>query len=175
MFPVSIKGVLLTSEHEVLLALNCRDEWELPGGRIEVGEQPHETVEREFLEEANIRVQAQRLIDSYLFEVIPGKHIFIATYGCVSNGPFAPEVSHEHRKLALFAAVTQQHFPDAVCGEVLADRLFLASAEFDSGRIEESEVFHGVFLCLKEVSCSTGCIFRHQSLLSIYKSARFIA
>ena len=102
MFPVSIKGVLLTSEHEVLLALNCRDEWELPGGRIEVGEQPHETVEREFLEEANVRVQAQRLIDSYLFEVIPGKHVFIATYGCVSNGPFAPEVSHEHRKLALF-------------------------------------------------------------------------
>ncbi len=38
MFPVSIKGVLVLPSDEVVLALNDRDEWELPGGRIEIGE-----------------------------------------------------------------------------------------------------------------------------------------
>lgn len=102
MFPVSIKGVLLTPDREVLLAFNSRDEWELPGGRIEVGEQPRQTLAREFLEEVSVRVDVQQLIDTYLFEVTPGKYVFIATYGCLPNGPFDPTVSHEHRKLGLF-------------------------------------------------------------------------
>ena len=38
MFSVSIKGVLLLPSSEVVLALNDRNEWELPGGRIEIGE-----------------------------------------------------------------------------------------------------------------------------------------
>lgn len=37
MFPVSIKGVLQSPEGLVVLMLNERDEWELPGGRIELG------------------------------------------------------------------------------------------------------------------------------------------
>lgn len=36
-FPVSIKGVVV-SDDRVLLLKNDRDEWELPGGRIELGE-----------------------------------------------------------------------------------------------------------------------------------------
>lgn len=42
------------------------------------------------MREANVRVQAQRLIDSYLFEGNPWQARLCATYGCVSNGPFAP-------------------------------------------------------------------------------------
>ena len=38
-FPVSVKGVLLEADRVVLL-LNDRDEWELPGGRLEHGEDP---------------------------------------------------------------------------------------------------------------------------------------
>ena len=82
MFPVSIKGVLFTPEGTVVLALNDRDEWELPGGRIEVGESPDETLVREFQEELSVHVRVGRLLDTYLFEVVPGKHVFIVTYGC---------------------------------------------------------------------------------------------
>ena len=38
MFTVSIKGVFATPSGEVVLLMNERDEWELPGGRIEIGE-----------------------------------------------------------------------------------------------------------------------------------------
>jgi ADP-ribose pyrophosphatase YjhB (NUDIX family) len=37
MFPVSVKGVVVQGG-KVLLLRNERDEWELPGGKLEVGE-----------------------------------------------------------------------------------------------------------------------------------------
>lgn len=103
MFPVSIKGVLLTDTREAVLALNDRGEWELPGGRLEPGEQPEDTVAREFLEELGVAVTAGALLDSYLFEVIPGKQVFIVTYGCSLSGVFAPTLSHEHTDIRTFA------------------------------------------------------------------------
>jgi hypothetical protein len=40
------------------------------------------------------------------------------------------------------AAIAEQHFTDAMLGQMLADQLFLASAEFDFRRIEKREVVH---------------------------------
>ena len=51
----------------------------------------------------NLRVEVGAPIDTYLFEVVPGKHVFIATYNCTLVGAFAPVVSHEHKRLGLFA------------------------------------------------------------------------
>jgi len=106
MYPVSIKGVLFTGHGEVVLALNERDEWELPGGRIEKGESPETYVVREFHEELGVVVAARRLLDSYLFEVIPGKHVFIVTYGCALVGAYAPTISDEHKAIATFPVVS---------------------------------------------------------------------
>ena len=50
-YPVSVKGVLLTPDGDVVLLLNERDEWELPGGRIELGESSTECLAREIREE----------------------------------------------------------------------------------------------------------------------------
>src|ERR1022692_1378934 len=47
--PVSIKGVIVR-DGRVLLLKNERDEWELPGGRIEPGETPEECLAREIAE-----------------------------------------------------------------------------------------------------------------------------
>ncbi|MGH7023898.1 MAG: NUDIX domain-containing protein [Caulobacteraceae bacterium] len=41
--PVSIKGVLLV-EGKVVLLKNSRDEWELPGGRVDPGESHEQTL-----------------------------------------------------------------------------------------------------------------------------------
>jgi 8-oxo-dGTP pyrophosphatase MutT (NUDIX family) len=99
--PTSIKGVLLV-DARVVLVHNARDEWELPGGRAEPGEDPERTLAREFTEELAISVRPGEQIDSYLFEVIPGRHVFIITYGCTLIGEFRPAISEEHTDYCLW-------------------------------------------------------------------------
>jgi len=103
MFPVSIKGVLQSPEGLVVLMLNERDEWELPGGRIELGETAPQCLAREIAEELAVEVRVGEPLDSYLFEVIPGKHVFISTYRCQLLGGFVPTISHEHKEIGLFS------------------------------------------------------------------------
>lgn len=102
-YPVSVKGVLRAPAGEVVLLLNEREEWELPGGRIELGESSTECLAREIAEELNVEVKVGAPLDTYLFEVVPGKHVFIATYDCTLVGAFEPALSHEHKRLGLFA------------------------------------------------------------------------
>jgi 8-oxo-dGTP pyrophosphatase MutT (NUDIX family) len=100
-YPTSVKGVLLV-DRQVLLVRNSRDEWELPGGRIDEGEEHSQTLSREFAEELSLDVAISAPIDSYVFEVIPGRHVFIVTYGCRLVGEFRPAVSHEHTEQCLW-------------------------------------------------------------------------
>lgn len=79
--PVSIKGVLIIDSKAILLK-NERNEWDLPGWRIELGETPENFLIREFQEETSVNVKIEWILDSYLFEIIPEKHVFIVTYGC---------------------------------------------------------------------------------------------
>ena len=99
--PVSVKGVLLL-EGRVVLLKNSRNEWELPGGRIDPGESHAQTLSREFAEELAVDVDVSELIDSYVFEVIPGRHVQVITYGCSLTGAFAPKVSDEHTEHCLW-------------------------------------------------------------------------
>ena len=99
--PTSIKGVLLVGGR-VLLVQNSRKEWELPGGRAENGEDHAQTLAREFAEELAITVLPGEKIDSYLFEVIPGRNVLIVTYGCTLVGEFRPHISNEHTEYCLW-------------------------------------------------------------------------
>lgn len=121
MFPVSIKGVLPDPTGAIVLALNDRDEWELPGGRIEPGESPQECLAREFREELSIAVHVGALLDAYLFEVVPGKYVFIVTYGCSLAGPYTPVVSEEHREIGAFPTSSlPANLPDGYKRSILA-------------------------------------------------------
>ncbi|MBV8657734.1 MAG: NUDIX domain-containing protein [Burkholderiales bacterium] len=110
-YPVSIKGVLFTDDHRVVLLMNDRQEWELPGGRIEAGETPEGCLAREIEEELSIAVQVETLLDGYLFEVVPGKQVYINTFGCRLDGTFEPSLSHEHTRFGCFAL---DALPDAL-------------------------------------------------------------
>ena len=109
-FPVSIKGVVFIGDRVVLL-MNERREWELPGGRLEAGESPPHCVVREIREELAIDVAAEDLLDCWLYEVLPGREVVIVTYGCRYDGDGVVRMSHEHSAVGLFDVVEIDGLP----------------------------------------------------------------
>jgi 8-oxo-dGTP pyrophosphatase MutT (NUDIX family) len=95
--PTSIKGVVLKQGH-VLLLLNERDEWDLPGGRPDPGEDPRAALVREVLEETGLAVEVGALVDEHLFEVLPQRFVRIVAYACTLGTEGAVALSHEHRE-----------------------------------------------------------------------------
>jgi 8-oxo-dGTP pyrophosphatase MutT (NUDIX family) len=71
LFPVSVKGVVVR-DGRVLLLRNERDEWELPGGKLDLGEEPPDYVVREITEEVG-------------WEVTPIKKSIAAWYATLST------------------------------------------------------------------------------------------
>jgi len=51
------------------LRKNKRDEWELPGGKMEVGEQSSDTVVREMAEELGMEVRAGQPVGAHVYVV----------------------------------------------------------------------------------------------------------
>ncbi|MEL7976388.1 NUDIX domain-containing protein [Isoptericola sp. F-RaC21] len=95
---VSVKGVLVV-EGSVLLGLNDRGEWELPGGQLEEGEQPRQTVVRELAEETSLVVDAGRILLADTFDVVPGRTVLVVAYECTAVGSLDVRASAEHEAL----------------------------------------------------------------------------
>ena len=71
-FPVSVKGVAVQAGR-VLLLENERSEWELPGGKLELGEDPADCVVREIAEESGWDVTAGPLLDCWQYHISEGR------------------------------------------------------------------------------------------------------
>lgn len=111
LFPVSVKGVLFEQNRAVLLE-NERGEWELPGGRLDPGENPPACLAREVAEELGIEVTIDTILDSWVYEVLPGRDVLIVTYGVRrSRDDDDLRVSNEHRRYKLFALDELNEFP----------------------------------------------------------------
>ena len=102
-FPVSIKGVMAI-DGRIPLLLNERDEWELPGGKLDPGETPAECVVREIEEELGLAVECVAILDSWVYEIRPDVRVLIVTYGCRLPAAADIRISHEHKELGLFGA-----------------------------------------------------------------------
>ena len=91
----SIKGVLI-HDSRVLLLLNERGEWDLPGGRPEPGEEHRAALVREVQEETGLGVEVGSSLGEHLFEVLPGRFVRIVAYGCRLIGGSDVVLSDEH-------------------------------------------------------------------------------
>ena len=66
--PISVKGIVFEND-KVWLRFNERHEWELPGGKMDEGEQPEETLVREMREELGVMVKPIRPVDAHLYTI----------------------------------------------------------------------------------------------------------
>ena len=93
--PISVKGVLL-HDGRVLLLLNERDEWDLPGGRPDPGEDFPTALKREVREETGLSVEVGAALAEHVFEVLPGRFVRIVPFVCRLAGASTVTLSHEH-------------------------------------------------------------------------------
>ena len=108
MFPVSVKAVVI-NEGRVVLLKNERDEWELPGGRLERGETPAQTVTRELEEELGAVIQVEALVDSWVYQVV-GKEVLILSYRAILESDLNTlAISSEHQDLGWFGFDELEH------------------------------------------------------------------
>lgn len=114
-FPVSIKSVLFI-DGKVVLLKNERDEWELPGGKLEPGERPTDCLAREIREELGIDVEVGRILDCWLYNILGRTEVLIVTYLCAPKDSIHTDdltISSEHKQLRFFgpAELTSLRIP----------------------------------------------------------------
>jgi mutator protein MutT len=114
-YPVSVKGVVLVNDKIVLLK-NEREEWELPGGKLEPAETAEQCAIREIKEELNIDVQVVSLVDVWMYNIQSRVKVLIVTYVCrpLSLDEQKLRTSNEHKELRLFSLeeIASLNMPD---------------------------------------------------------------
>ena len=101
-YPVSVKGVLL-NERGVVLVKNRRNEWELPGGKLEPGETLESCVAREIAEELGLAVRVGPVVDVWIYAVTPDLDVLIVTYGCEATAWPEALASPEGAEVGVFS------------------------------------------------------------------------
>jgi mutator protein MutT len=96
-----MKGVVLHNGQTVLLK-NEREEWELPGGKLDLGESPEECVVREIREELNVDASAGPILDTWVYTIRPDRIVLIVTYGVKVPSLEGMRCSHEHKEARIF-------------------------------------------------------------------------
>ncbi len=66
--PISVKGIVF-EDGKVWLRKNQRNEWELPGGKLDQGEQPSRTVIRELREELGFEAEVINITQAYVHTI----------------------------------------------------------------------------------------------------------
>lgn len=83
--PISVKGIVLDNG-KVWLRKNERNEWEFPGGKLDEGEQPEETIIRELKEELGFDVEVKNIIQAHLHKIKPSidesSGVLVVSYLC---------------------------------------------------------------------------------------------
>lgn len=83
--PISVKGIVF-DHGKVWLRKNERNEWELPGGKLEPGEQPEQAAVREMQEELGFATEVVDIVQSYLYTITvssdESRGVLVVSYLC---------------------------------------------------------------------------------------------
>jgi len=84
---VTVVAALIKENDKILIAKratgdkNVLGKWEFPGGKVKIGENEKQSIEREINEEFNIDIKAQKFIINNIYEY-PSKTIDLRLYEC---------------------------------------------------------------------------------------------
>ncbi|MDO8425530.1 MAG: NUDIX domain-containing protein [bacterium] len=71
-------------------------QWDIPGGRLNDGEDPYDGVRREAREEASIAIDIEQVIDVQWFTRDDEQHITMMIFACSLQGSGTVRLSEEH-------------------------------------------------------------------------------
>ena len=86
----------MVENDRVLLLLDERGEWDLPGGRPEAMEDHRAALRREVREETGLSVEVGEPLQEHLFEVVPRRFVRILPFACRLVGCATLALSREH-------------------------------------------------------------------------------
>jgi ADP-ribose pyrophosphatase YjhB (NUDIX family) len=122
---LDIRAVVLDEEEKVLLVREREDGlWTLPGGWVDVGESPSESVQREVKEESGYAVRAVRLLalwdrDKHPHPPIPF-HVYKLYFRCVLSGGSPLAASTETDGVGFFS---KDALPELSLGRVIPQQI----------------------------------------------------
>lgn len=87
--PVSVKAVV-SWNGRLPLVRNERDEWELPGGKLRLGESPADCLARELRAELSWDAVLGGPHHAWVYQVFPDRHVFVLAHLASYSGSAAP-------------------------------------------------------------------------------------
>ena len=105
LFYLSLRGVFVNKKNEVLALRNARDGeagkfyWDLPGGKVQIGESLADCLRREISEETGLKdFKVKRFLGAWVLkrQKTGVRNLLIMAYECVVSGKSTIELSSEH-------------------------------------------------------------------------------
>jgi len=100
-FPVSVKAIIIDNDR-VLCLKNEREEWDLPGGKIDFNEDIENCLKREVKEEVNLEIKNLNILKPFnlKFNDVP---VLVLVYTAEISCESPINVSYEHSEYNFFS------------------------------------------------------------------------
>jgi 8-oxo-dGTP diphosphatase len=114
---LAVKSLIINDKGELLLIkrrendVHCAGNWEIPGGRLEPGEDPYKGLKREAKEETGLDIEIKHPIRVHHFTREDNQKITMISFYCkpISNSVKLSEEHTQHQWCSLDDAQTKVH------------------------------------------------------------------